>query len=86
MLPPRLIRRLVLAPLVIVIAFGFIVLSPFLALAALVSGLLAQPRAVPVRHHHSGPPAGTPGSDGMPRQARTIEIRGTATGQGLIWR
>ena len=36
MLPPRLIRRLVLAPLVIVIAFGFIVLSPFLALAALV--------------------------------------------------
>src|SRR4029077_16991565 len=32
MLPPRLIRRLVLAPLVIVIAIGFIVLSPFLAL------------------------------------------------------
>jgi 1-acyl-sn-glycerol-3-phosphate acyltransferase len=45
MLPPRLIRRLVLAPLVIVIAFGFIVLSPFLALAALASGLLARPRA-----------------------------------------
>jgi 1-acyl-sn-glycerol-3-phosphate acyltransferase len=45
MVPPRLIRRLVLAPLVIVIAFGFIVLSPFLALAALVSGLLARPRA-----------------------------------------
>ena len=45
MLPPRLIRRLVLAPLVIVIAFGFIVLSPFLALAALVSGLLARSRA-----------------------------------------
>jgi hypothetical protein len=40
-----LIRRLVLAPLVIVIAFGFIVLSPFLALLALVSGLLARPRA-----------------------------------------
>jgi hypothetical protein len=45
MLPPRLIRRLVLAPLVIVIAFGFIVLSPFLALAALASGLLARPRS-----------------------------------------
>ena len=45
MVPPRLIRRLVPAPLVVVIAFGFIVLSPFLALAALVSGLLARPRA-----------------------------------------
>ena len=45
MVPPRLIRRFVLAPLVVVIAFGFIVLSPFLALAALVSGLLARPRA-----------------------------------------
>jgi 1-acyl-sn-glycerol-3-phosphate acyltransferase len=45
MLPPRLIRRLVLAPLVIVIACGFIVLSPFLALLALVSGLLARSRA-----------------------------------------
>src|ERR1700745_2825788 len=45
MVPPRLIRRLVLAPLVIVIALGFIVLSPFLALAALVSGLLARPKA-----------------------------------------
>src|SRR5438876_535179 len=45
MLPPRLIRRLVLAPLVVVIAFGFIVLSPFLALLALVSGLLARARA-----------------------------------------
>ena len=45
MVPPRLIRRLVLAPLVIVIAFGFIVLSPFLALLALVAGLLARSRA-----------------------------------------
>ena len=42
MVPPRPIRRLVLAPLVIVIALGFIVLSPFLALLALVSGLLAR--------------------------------------------
>ena len=45
MLPPRVIRRLVLAPLVIVIACGFIVLSPFLALLALVFGLLARSRA-----------------------------------------
>src|SRR5262249_16974832 len=43
--PPRVIRRLVLAPLVIVIACGFIVLSPFLALMALVAGLLARSRA-----------------------------------------
>src|SRR5690242_16675085 len=39
MLPPRLIRRLVLAPLLVVIALAMIVLSPFLALLALVSGL-----------------------------------------------
>ena len=45
MLPPRLIRRLVLAPLVIVIAIGFGVLSPFLALLALVFGLAARSRA-----------------------------------------
>jgi len=45
MLPPRLIRRLVLAPLVIVIAIGFGALSPFLALLALVFGLLARSRA-----------------------------------------
>ena len=45
MLPPRLIRRLVLAPLVIIIAVGFLVLSPFLALLALVFGLVARSRA-----------------------------------------
>ena len=45
MLPPRLIRRLVLAPLVIILAVGFLVLSPFLALLALVFGLVARPRA-----------------------------------------
>ena len=45
MLPPRLIRRLVLAPLVIILAVGFILLSPFLALLALVFGLMARPRA-----------------------------------------
>jgi 1-acyl-sn-glycerol-3-phosphate acyltransferase len=49
MLPPRLIRRLVLAPLVIVLGAGFIVLSPFLAVLALVSGLLARQRAGQMR-------------------------------------
>ncbi len=44
MLPPRLIRRLVLAPLVVVIALAFIVLSPFLALLALMFGLAARSR------------------------------------------
>ena len=45
MLPPTLVRRLVLAPLVVAIAVIFLVLSPFLALAALVSGLAARSRA-----------------------------------------
>jgi 1-acyl-sn-glycerol-3-phosphate acyltransferase len=45
MLPPRLFRRLVLAPLVIIIAVAFLVLSPFLALLALVFGLVARSRA-----------------------------------------
>ena len=49
MLPPRLIRRLVLAPLVIILAIGFLVLSPFLALLALVFGLAARPRAGQMR-------------------------------------
>ena len=49
MLPPRLIRRLVLAPLVIILAVGFLVLSPFLALLALVFGLAARPRAGQMR-------------------------------------
>jgi 1-acyl-sn-glycerol-3-phosphate acyltransferase len=49
MLPPRLIRRLVLAPLVIVLAAGFIVLSPLLALVALVAGRLARSRAGQMR-------------------------------------
>jgi 1-acyl-sn-glycerol-3-phosphate acyltransferase len=43
-LPPTLIRRLVVAPLVLVICLGFIVLSPFLAVLALVFGLLARSR------------------------------------------
>ena len=49
MLPPRLIRRLVLAPLVIILAIGFLLLSPFLALLALVFGLLGRARAGQMR-------------------------------------
>ena len=45
MLPPTLVRRLVLAPLVVAVAVLFLALSPFLALAALVSGLAARSRA-----------------------------------------
>ncbi len=45
MVPPRPIRRLVLAPLVIIMAVGFLLLSPFLALLALVFGLAARSRA-----------------------------------------
>src|ERR1700755_3202825 len=44
MLPPRVIRRLVLAPLVIVIACGLIVLSPLLALLPRVLGVLGGSR------------------------------------------
>jgi len=40
--PPRLIRRLVLAPLVAVIGIALIVLFPLLALVALVSGLTGR--------------------------------------------
>ena len=44
MVPPRLVRRVVLAPLAVVIAVAFVVLSPLLALAALAFGLVRQPR------------------------------------------
>ena len=44
MLPPRLIRRLVLAPLVIVVAVALVVLFPLLALVALVFGAVGRSR------------------------------------------
>jgi 1-acyl-sn-glycerol-3-phosphate acyltransferase len=44
MLPPRLIRRLVLAPLVIVIAVALVVLFPLLALVVLVFGAVGRSR------------------------------------------
>jgi 1-acyl-sn-glycerol-3-phosphate acyltransferase len=44
LLPPRLIRRLVLAPLLVVIALGLIVLSPVFGLVALVFALLGRSR------------------------------------------
>jgi len=44
MLPPKLVRRIVLAPLVIVVAVAVIVLSPLLAVATLVVGLIGRAR------------------------------------------
>lgn len=44
MLPPRLIRRLVLAPLVIVIAIAVVMLFPLLAVLSWIFGLLRRPR------------------------------------------
>ncbi|HEY3958193.1 MAG TPA: 1-acyl-sn-glycerol-3-phosphate acyltransferase [Streptosporangiaceae bacterium] len=44
MLPPRLIRRLVLAPLIVVIALAMIVLFPLLALVAAAFGLVRRSR------------------------------------------
>jgi 1-acyl-sn-glycerol-3-phosphate acyltransferase len=42
MLPPRLLRRLILAPLLIVVAAGVLVLSPLLALVTLAPGLASR--------------------------------------------
>jgi 1-acyl-sn-glycerol-3-phosphate acyltransferase len=50
LLPPRLVRRLVLAPMVIVIALGVIVLSPLLGLLALLFGLAGLSRAGRMRN------------------------------------
>jgi 1-acyl-sn-glycerol-3-phosphate acyltransferase len=44
MLPPRLVRRLVLAPLAIVIAVAVVVLSPLLALLTVAFGLVGRAR------------------------------------------
>ena len=54
MLPPRLIRRLVLAPLVIVIGLAFLVLSPFLALP----GPGVWPGSAATSRPHAQPAAG----------------------------
>jgi len=45
MLPPRPLRRVVLAPLVIVLAIAVIVLSPLIALLALTFGLVRRSRS-----------------------------------------
>ena len=50
MLPPRFVRRLVLAPLVIVLALGLIVLSPLLFVLALLFGLAGLLRAGRMRN------------------------------------
>ena len=50
MLPPTLVRRLVLAPIVIVLALGLIVLSPLLFVLALLFGLAGLLRAGRMRN------------------------------------
>jgi 1-acyl-sn-glycerol-3-phosphate acyltransferase len=50
LVPPRLIRRLVLAPMVIVLALGLIVLSPLLFVLALLFGLAGLLRAGRMRN------------------------------------
>jgi 1-acyl-sn-glycerol-3-phosphate acyltransferase len=50
LVPPRLVRRLVLAPMVIVVALGIIVLSPLLAVLALLFGLAGLSRAGRMRN------------------------------------
>ena len=50
MVPPTLLRRLVLAPIVIVIGLGVIVLSPVLAVLALLFGLAGLARAGRMRN------------------------------------
>jgi 1-acyl-sn-glycerol-3-phosphate acyltransferase len=49
-LPPRLVRRLVLAPMVIALALGLIVLSPLLFVLALLFGLVGLLRAGRMRN------------------------------------
>jgi 1-acyl-sn-glycerol-3-phosphate acyltransferase len=49
MLPPRIARRVVLAPLVVVVCLAFIALSPALAGLALIAGLLVKARPRPMR-------------------------------------
>src|ERR1700719_2912795 len=50
MLPPLLVRRLVLAPVVIVLALGIIVASPLLFVLALLFGLAGLLRAGRMRN------------------------------------
>ncbi len=50
MLPPRFVRRLVVAPVVIVVALGLIVLSPLLVVLALLFGLAGLLRAGRMRN------------------------------------
>ena len=52
MLPPKLVRRIVLAPLAIVVALAVIVLSPLLALLTLVVSLAGR-----ARRHAARPPS-----------------------------
>jgi len=79
MLPPRLIRRLVLAPLVIVLTAGFIVLSPFLAVLALVPGLLAARHPAAAAPGTAGPGRTGGGRPGDPVQPAVAPLPGDET-------
>ena len=77
MLPPRLVRRLVLTPMVIVVALGIIVLSPLLGVLALLFGLAALARAKGEERHMSPDRkirvlVAKPGLDGHDRGAKVI--------------
>ena len=79
MVPPRLVRRIVLAPLLIVIAAAAVVLFLPLALLALVLGLVQG--SWPGRSRPAGPrsaglgPAGAPGPDRVSRLGRLRALR-----------
>jgi 1-acyl-sn-glycerol-3-phosphate acyltransferase len=67
MVPPRLVRRIVLAPLLIVIAAAVVVLFPLLALVAVAFGLARGFRA---GHPRSADPRAAP----VPGQARASRL------------
>jgi 1-acyl-sn-glycerol-3-phosphate acyltransferase len=80
MLPPKIIRRLVLAPLVVVIAIAVLVLFPLLAVLSLIAGTLSRSGK---RHSRSGQAsAGQTATDGhRPARMRTLRLAFFA----LVW-
>ena len=80
MLPPRLVRRIVLAPLVIVVAVAVIVLSPLLALLTLIVGLPGRVR------RRTGPSSGRTPCPPSRRTARPPSLRGLRVlAFAIIW-
>jgi 1-acyl-sn-glycerol-3-phosphate acyltransferase len=75
MLPPKIIRRLVLAPLVVVIAVAVLVLFPLLAVLSLLAGILSRSRR---RRAEPGRPQRDPS---RPARMRTLRLAFFA----LVW-